>query len=219
MCEQEKERIQSRNASLAKQSYAHRFVDPLAAQRFDVGDYQWLHTNLNHEKDTIAMRNAEHRRRIQATKAKTEDDVNSNEAARAAREQAAKASAQRRKDEAARIRKENLEFRKSLQDVKAVVDDDLTNDLIGGMSVAEQRAAKAQATEKAREKTRKENAERAAELQRLKKNAQARTDANLMDDVLEDGTLVAENREKSRRQVHLCLRFAPVRCPPPTISV
>ena len=112
-----------------------------------MAEYTWLHANLNHEKEgsVLAQRNAEFRRTLANTKARTDNDL-SDEAVGQSRIEAAAAAAARKAEEAARIKRENAAMRRSLKNVKAITDNDVLDDVVGGQSVA---AAEARAQKSA----------------------------------------------------------------------
>ena len=198
--ERERLRIHERNTQLAKESYQHRFVDQADAKDFLVAEYTWLHTNLNHEKEgsVLAQRNAEFRRTLANTKARTDNDV-SDDAVGQSRIEAAAAAAARKAEEAARIKRENAAMRRSLKNVKAITDNDVLDDVVGGQSVAAAREARAQKSADARAKAAREAAERMGQLKALRKNVIARTDNNLLDDIV-NGQSLAEVRDEKARQ-------------------
>lgn len=88
----------------------------------------------------------------------------------------------------------------SLGSTKAATDNDLLDDVAAdGTSLADARAAKAKEGADAKAARAKDAADRAAQLKDMKKNTGARTDNDLLDDVTEDGTSLAEAREAKAR--------------------
>ena len=209
VAERERLRIHARNTRLAKKSYDHRFVDPTDAQRFLVAEYSWLHANLNHEREggVLAQRNAEHRKILSTTKSRTDNDV-SDDAVGQSRIEAAAAAAARKADEAARLKRENAEMRRSLKNVKAITDNDVLDDMVGGQSVAAARDARAQKSAEARTKLARESAERMGQLKAMRKNIIARTDNNLLDDVVNGQSVAAVRDARAQKSAEAQAQLA-----------
>ena len=106
-------------------------------------------------------------------------------------------------------------MRRSLKNVRAVTDNDLQDDVAGGLSVAAVRAARAQKSADARRKMARDSAERMAQLRAMKKNAIARTDNDLLDDVVGGQSLAAVRAARARKSAEVPIpphRIACIAC-------
>jgi uncharacterized protein (DUF4415 family) len=140
-----------------------------------------------------------------STKAATDNDLLDDVAAdgtsladaRAAKaKEGADAKAARAKDATDRA----SQLKNMKNNTAARTDNDLLDDVAeDGTSLADARNAKAKEGADAKAARAKDAADRAAQLKDMKKNTGARTDNDLLDDVTEDGTSLAEAREAKAR--------------------
>ena len=114
--------------------------------------------------------------------------------------------AERRKSQAAAGKAardaEEARYKQSAKDLDAMkknavsrTDDDLLDDVVDGQSVAERRKQQAAAGQAARDAEEARYKQSAKDLDAMKKNTAARTDDDLLDDVV-DGQSVAERRKE-----------------------
>jgi len=111
------------------------------------------------------------------------------------RKQKAAASEEARQAEAARAAQSAKDLKEMAKNTQARTDDDLLDDVVDGESIAERRKQLKSAGEEAREAEAARAAQSAKDLKEMAKNTAARTDDDLLDDVV-DGESVAEKRKE-----------------------
>ena len=84
------------------------------------------------------------------------------------------------------------------KNVIARTDNNLLDDVVNGQSLAAERAARAQKSAEAQAQLARDSAERMGQLKAMRKNIAARTDNNLLDDVLDGQSLAAERAARAK---------------------
>lgn len=156
------------------------------------------------EASRIAKENAEMRMRIRSVKAITDDDLD-DDAAGEARAKAAAASKARREAEAAKLAKANAEMKRRIANTKAATDDDITDDVGADGTTGAGRKEAAAASKARKAATAAKLASENEATRRRIKNTAARTDDDLLDDVLASGQTAGQLREESAA-AHLAVK-------------
>ena len=133
------------------------------------------------------------------TVSRTDDDllddvVDGQSVAERRKQQAASGQAARDAEEA-RYKQSAKDLDAMKKNTAARTDDDLLDDVVDGQSVAERRKEQAAAGKAARDAEEARYKQSAKDLDAMKKNTAARTDDDLLDDVV-DGQSVAERRKQ-----------------------
>ena len=118
----------------------------------------------------------------------------------AARDQKAKEGADAKAKREADAKAEEKRLKDMKKMTKSKTDHDLLDDVVDGESVAEARERKAKEGADAKAKREADAKAEEKRLKDMKKNTAARTDNDLLDDVMEDGTSVAAARDQKAKE-------------------